>query len=243
MHGDMNILVILLNSGIVVKVVLLLLILASILSWAIIFQKKKIFKKVEAENNKFSDFFESSNSLEDIFENSKNHASSSLGLMFQKGYIELTKIKEKLKNSGQEDKTYSYIREHGISAVERSLSQGANISNQVLDKRLDTLASISSVAPFIGLFGTVWGIIDSFTGLAGGGGSIEAVAPGIAEALVATAVGLAAAIPANWFFNIFTNRILKHNSEMESFGQDFLNMIERNTLSNTSELLKASEQG
>jgi biopolymer transport protein TolQ len=230
MHGDMNILLILLNSGVVVKVVLLLLILASILSWAIIFQKRKIFKKVESENDKFNEFFESSSSLEDIFEKSKDHESSSQGLMFQKGYIELKKIKEKLKTNGQEDKTQSYIREHGITAIERSLSQGANISNQLLDKRLDTLASISSVAPFVGLFGTVWGIINSFTGLASGGGSIEAVAPGIAEALVATAVGLAAAIPANWFFNIFTNRILKQNSEMETFGQDFLNMIERNTL-------------
>jgi biopolymer transport protein TolQ len=231
MHGDMNILVILLNSGIVVKVVLILLIMASVLSWAIIFQKRKAFKKVEKENKKFIEFFESSSQLEDIFEKSKSHASSSLGLMFQKGYLELTKIKEKLKNNTQDTNAQSYIREYGIAAIERSLSQGANITNQVLDKRLDTLASISSVAPFVGLFGTVWGIINSFTGLASGGGSIEAVAPGIAEALVATAVGLAAAIPANWFYNIFSNRILKQNNEMEIFGQDFLNMIERSTLS------------
>jgi biopolymer transport protein TolQ len=231
MHGDMNILVILMNSGIVVKAVLILLILASVLSWAIIFQKRKVFKRIESENEKFKEFFESSSRLEDIFEKSKSHGSSSSGLMFQKGYLELIKIKEKLKSSGQEEKTQTYIREHGVSAIERSLSQGANIANQILDKRLDTLASISSVAPFVGLFGTVWGIINSFTGLASGGGSIEAVAPGIAEALVATAVGLAAAIPANWFFNIFTNRIMNHNSEMETFGQDFLNMIERSTLS------------
>jgi biopolymer transport protein TolQ len=231
MHGEMNILLILLNSGIVVKIVLILLVIASILSWAIVFQKKKTFAKIEEENQKFTNFFEASSSLEDIFEQSKVYTNSSLSLMFQKGYLELAKIKEKLNNSGQKEKIQSYIRDYGIGAIERSLAQGASISNQVLEKRLETLASISSVAPFVGLFGTVWGIINSFTGLASGGGSIEAVAPGIAEALVATAVGLAAAIPANWFFNIYTNRIMKQNSEMEAFGQDFLNMIERSTLS------------
>jgi len=92
------------------------------------------------------------------------------------------------------------------------------------------LATIGSISPFIGLFGTVWGIIDSFAGLASGGGSIEAVAPGIAEALVATAVGLAAAIPAVWAYNIFTSRISKLNSQMENFGQEFLNLIERSVL-------------
>ena len=76
----------------------------------------------------------------------------------------------------------------------------------------------------------MWGIIDSFTGLASGGGSIEAVAPGIAEALVATAVGLAAAIPAVWAYNIFNNKIIKLNTQMETFGQDFLNLIERSVL-------------
>ena len=230
MHSEMNILLILWNSGIVVKVVLLLLILVSLLYWAIIFQNRKSFKEVELENKQFLDFFESTNSLDEIFEKTKVYTNSTLSLMFQKGYLELKKIKERLVRLDQEDKTQNYIRDHGISAIERSLTQGANISNEVLDKRLSTLASISSVAPFVGLFGTVWGIIDSFTGLASGGGSIEAVAPGIAEALVATAVGLAAAIPANWFYNIYSSRISKMNIEMESFGQDFLNSIERSNL-------------
>ncbi len=240
MHGEMNILLILLNSGIVVKIVLLLLILASIVSWAIIFQKKKTFKKFEEENEKFWEFYQASSSLEDIYEQANKYENSSLSLMFEKGYVELNKIKDKLKTTGQEEKSQSYVREYGIEAIERSLTQGASLSNEKLDTRLETLASVSSVAPFIGLFGTVWGIIDSFTGLASGGGSIEAVAPGIAEALVATAVGLAAAIPANWFFNIYTNKILKLNNQMESFGQDFLNMIERDTLN--SEVVTKQEQ-
>jgi biopolymer transport protein TolQ len=230
MQGDMNILLILWNSGIVVKLVLLLLIMASVLSWAIIFQKKKVYLKVEQSNNEFNDFFKNANSLSEIFEKSSEFRDSTTSLMFQKGYLELMKIREKLKVTNNETSLKDYFKETGIVAMERSLKQGANISNDKLESRLSTLASIGSVSPFIGLFGTVWGIIDSFSGLASGGGSIEAVAPGIAEALVATAVGLAAAIPAVWAYNIFSNKIGKLNFQMESFGQDFLNLIERSVL-------------
>lgn len=230
MHGDMNILLILWNSGLVVKVVLLLLILASVLSWAIIIQKKKIFKKVEENNEEFNEYFKNSNNLAEIFEKASEYRDSTTSLMFQKGYLELIKIREKLKATNKESELKEYFKETGISAMERSLKQGANISNDKLENRLSTLASIGSVSPFIGLFGTVWGIINSFTGLASGGGSIEAVAPGIAEALVATAVGLAAAIPAVWAYNIFSNKIGKLNVQMETFGQDFLNLIERSVL-------------
>ena len=230
MHGDMNILLILWNSGLVVKVVLLLLILASVLSWAIIIQKKKIFKKVEENNEQFNEFFKNSNNLAEIFDKASEYRDSTTSLMFQKGYLELIKIREKLKATDKESELKEYFKETGISAMERSLKQGANISNDKLENRLSTLASIGSVSPFIGLFGTVWGIINSFTGLASGGGSIEAVAPGIAEALVATAVGLAAAIPAVWAYNIFSNKIGKLNVQMETFGQDFLNLIERSVL-------------
>ncbi len=230
MHADMNILLILWNSGIVVKVVLFLLIFASILSWAIIFQKRKVLDKVEASNAAFKEYFNQSSSLTDIFEHSGTYNDSSLSLMFQKGFLELTKIREKLKATGNEDDLKDYFRESGVGAMERSLKQGVNLSNEKLENRMSTLASIGSVSPFIGLFGTVWGIIDSFTGLASGGGSIEAVAPGIAEALVATAVGLAAAIPAVYAFNVFNNRVAHLNTQMESFGQDFLNLIERSVL-------------
>ena len=117
-----------------------------------------------------------------------------------------------------------------MGVLERGLKKGANETNEELGKLLSTLASIGSVSPFIGLFGTVWGIINAFAGLATGGGSIDAVAPGIAEALVTTAVGLAAAIPAVWFFNHFNSMNEKVNSEMESFGQDFINVVERSVV-------------
>ena len=230
MHGDLNILLILWNSGLVVKIVLGVLIFASILSWAIIIQKKKILNKIEESNEKFNSFFKSSHNLAEIFEQTNIYNDSTLGIMFKKGYLELVKIKEQLKANNSESRLKDYFRDAGLSSMERSLKLGVNISNEKLENRLSTLASIGSVSPFVGLFGTVWGIIDSFTGLASGGGSIEAVAPGIAEALVATAVGLAAAIPAVWAYNVFNNRIGKLNSQMESFGQEFLNLIERNVL-------------
>lgn len=228
MTGDMNIFAILWQSGVVVKVVLLLLIAFSVLSWAIIIQKRKVLKESEEHDSEFSEYFKNHTVLSDIYEKADEFPESAQGVMFRKGYIELSKIKDKLNEEG--GSLYGYFKDNGFQSLERALKQGATQAQQKFEDKLSILASVSSVCPFIGLFGTVWGIIDSFTGLASGGGSIEAVAPGIAEALVATAVGLAAAIPANWFYNIFSNRITQINDEMESFGQDFLNTIERNFL-------------
>lgn len=230
MPAKMDIFQILLESGPVVQLVLLILILASVLSWAIILQKRKTFTRAEAANREFEQFFRNNNSLADIFARASESPDSTTGLMFKSGYMELTKIKEKLKSAGMEAGYADYIRNTGIHALERSLKQGVNDSNGRIESKLPILASIGSVTPFVGLFGTVWGIIDSFTGLATGGGSIEAVAPGIAEALVATAVGLAAAIPAVWSYNYFNSKLGQINLEMENFGQEFINLIERSLL-------------
>lgn len=228
--GELDIITILLQSGIVVKSVLIILIACSVLSWAIIFQKRKALNQVAENNKKFHDFFHKSSSLEDIYEESKRSTESTLALMFSHGHGELNKIREKLKQADKEHDLKKYFEANGVEALERSLKQGANESSVFLDKKLTTLASIGSISPFIGLFGTVWGIINSFAGLASGGGSIEAVAPGIAEALVATAVGLAAAIPAVWGYNLFISKITVFQSQMENFGQEFLNLIERSVL-------------
>lgn len=228
MHG-LNIWQILWQSGVVVKVVLVLLLLASVLSWTIILQKWKELKLVNEANEKFHHFFKASNSISDINREATENHDSTMSLMFRKGYEELNKVGEKL-SSTKQGSISGYFSEHGFQALERSLKTGYNISNERMELRVSTLASIGSITPFIGLFGTVWGIIDAFSGLSQGGGSIEAVAPGIAEALVATAVGLAAAIPAVWFYNIFNNQITRINSQMETFSQDFLNLIERSIL-------------
>ncbi|MBD65653.1 MAG: Tol-Pal system subunit TolQ [Halobacteriovoraceae bacterium] len=231
----LDLLQILMESGIVVKLVLLILIGCSVLSWAIIFQKKKKFQLTEQEDEKFYGFFKNSNNIVEIKNTANEFSASPLSQMYHCGYDELTKIKEKLGESGQNEKFRHYINNHGITALERSLKQGANVSRVRLSDRLALLATIGSVTPFIGLFGTVWGIIDSFAGLASGGGSIEAVAPGIAEALVATAVGLAAAIPAVWGYNTYNTKLALMTTRMENFGQEFLNLIERNVLGQKEE--------
>lgn len=228
MTGELNILLILWQSGFVVKAVLLLLIACSVLSWAIIIQKRKMLKEAEASDKEFETYFKNHTTLSEIYERADLYPKSSQGMMFKKGYSELNKIKEKISQEG--GSLYGHFQANGFQSIERALKQGAANANDRFEDKLSMLASIGSVSPFIGLFGTVWGIIDSFSGLASGGGTIEAVAPGIAEALVATAVGLAAAIPAVWAYNLFSNRIGKINNQMESFGQDFLNTIERNVL-------------
>jgi biopolymer transport protein TolQ len=231
MQNKMDIIDILLNSGIVVQGVLILLIIASVLSWAIIFQKRKDYRIIEYDNRDFLETFESEKSLSKLYESARENEDSSFGIMYMRGYEELNKIKEQLQSQAGSSDYSNYIKENGIQALERSLRHGVNDVNLRLDDKLSMLASVGSVSPFIGLFGTVWGIINSFTGLATGGGSIEAVAPGIAEALVATAVGLAAAIPATSAYNMFVSRVSKMNSEMDSFAQDFINLIERNLVS------------
>lgn len=224
--SDLDILLVIWESGLVVKAVLLSLILASIVSWGIVWKKKGTVSEMQKNNKQFLEVYHSSESIQDVSVKSDMLPFSPFKEMFKEGYGELLKIKTAHHNSSE-----SALREHfhksGVTSLERSLKKGINSANRYLDHHLSTLASIGSISPFVGLFGTVWGIIGSFQGLAGGGGTLQAVAPGIAEALVATAVGLFAAIPAVWYFNHFTNKISSMNNEMESFGQEFLNLIER----------------
>lgn len=227
MHGHLNIWEILWQSGPVVKLVLLLLIGCSVLSWAIIIQKLKELKAVDAANQKFLGAFQSNAGLGELFQAALSQQDSPMGLMYRRGYEEINRLSEKL---GDRAQLSAYLKSQSFVPVERALRLGVAQAQEKLDLRIATLATIGAVAPFIGLFGTVWGIIDAFAGLSMGGGSIEAVAPGIAEALVATAVGLAAAIPAVWFFNNFNTRLARLASQMDAFGQDFLNMVERSLI-------------
>jgi biopolymer transport protein TolQ len=198
----------------------------SIFSWAIILKKKKLFQEVRENNKKFVEIYKTSETLKDVMLKCEMLPFSPFKALFVNGYTELMKVKEAYTGNHQRGVIF-HFQNFGLGILERGLKKGVNESNDEMNGRLSTLASIGSVAPFVGLFGTVWGIIDAFAGLAGGGGSIDAVAPGIAEALVATAMGLGAAIPAVWFFNAFNNESEKINGEMESFGQDFLNTVER----------------
>lgn len=226
MNGELDILKIILESGFVVKGVLLLLILASVLSWAIVLMKKNLLDNLEKANSQFLEMFRQSRTLREAAEGAQNLPFSPYKAVFEEGYNEFTSF---IKDAGEE-KLKDHYQHFGLDSIERAMKKGTNQANLKLEEKLSTLASIGSVTPFVGLFGTVWGIIDSFTGLAGGGATLDAVAPGIAEALVATAVGLAAAIPAVWFYNVFNNRVGAVNANLDSFEQEFLNSVERTIL-------------
>ena len=215
--GELDLLNIVLDSGYVVKGVLLVLILASIYSWAIILFKRASLSMIQKKNKAFLDIYNQDPALETIFKRSKNLPTSPFKTIFFMGHLELVRS-HKVKVS----------QEKKMKWIERAIRQGANRANEEMGKWLPTLASIGSISPFVGLFGTVWGIIDSFSALASGGGTLEAVAPGIAEALVATAIGLLAAIPAVWFFNYFNALIGDINSNLDSFEQELLNTMEKN---------------
>jgi len=227
---EMNILAIILDSGIVVKAVLISLIISSIISWAVVLKKSKSESSLKNGDKEFLDIFNTSKSMSEVMQKCDEIEFSPYKVMFSSGYQEFLKIKNSLESSSAKKTPKEFFSEHGFVAIERALKKGMNEGMMKREENLSILASIGSVTPFVGLFGTVWGIIDSFTGLASGGGTLDAVAPGIAEALVATAVGLAAAIPAVLFYNHFNNKNARSTSEMENFGQDFLNMLERSIL-------------
>lgn len=221
METKLDIIQIILESGMVVKLVLLLLLSASVFSWSIILKKRNALKLLREENMGFKQFFEQTDNLELIMQESQIRPDSNLGHIYHHGYAELDKIKNTVQKPAE------HFAKYGFSALERAMKKAANISNIQMNETLGVLASIGSISPFVGLFGTVWGIINSFSGLTEGGATLESVAPGIAEALVATAIGLAAAIPAVWFYNRFAQEITQINLEMESFGEEFLNLVER----------------
>lgn len=227
MTGNLNIWEILWHSGVVVKFVLLLLVACSVVSWAIVIQKIKELKTVDEANEQFLGAFRGNASMGELFQAAMGNHDSTMGLMYRKGYEEINRLNEKLQDKHQ---LSEYLKGQNFVPVERALKLGLAQAQEKLDLRVATLATIGAIAPFIGLFGTVWGIIDAFSGLATGGGSIEAVAPGIAEALVATAVGLAAAIPAVWFYNSLSTRLARMTGQMDAFGQDFLNLVERSLI-------------
>jgi len=231
-EGNINILQIITDSGPVIKFVLFLLFLASVYSWSIVIKKRKEFKTINENNALFINVFQNSSSFSEINSNAQNIGFSTFKLIFQRGNDELMSLQQSMKNSNY---TLTDTKEHyssfGIGALSRSLDAGINSANSYMDNRLPILASIGSIAPFVGLFGTVWGIINSFRGLSSGNASLSAVAPGIAEALIATAIGLAAAIPALWFFNHFNTKKEQVNADMDSFSKDFLNSVERTLIS------------
>ncbi len=215
------------SASFVVQLTLLILIFMSVTSWAIMVQKRKQFREVECANMPFEDKFWKAKSLEDVFEHLSEYGESNLASVFRLGYMELRKIAESgLATMPPNGDTPTLS---GIDNLQRALRKAIDIEISRLEARLIFLATVGSVGPFVGLFGTVWGIMSSFQHIGSTGmASLAVVAPGIAEALIATGIGLAAAIPASIGYNLFVTRIKKQELALNNFASDFLNLAKRN---------------
>ena len=214
-----------LDAGLMVKFVLLLLFIFSVVSWAIIFLKYRYYRKIKKENEVFNADYSRSTKLSDVLPAAKKYSFSTTAEVFRVGYAELTKINKPLNESAQGSDEISLS---SLDNLERSMNKACNTEMTKLESALGFLATTGSASPFIGLFGTVWGIMDTFKGIgARGSATLAVVAPGISEALIATAAGLAAAIPAVIFYNYFLNQSKNMVQEMENFSAEFLNIVER----------------
>jgi len=214
-----------LDAGLMVKFVLLLLFIFSVVSWAIIFLKYRYYRKIKKENEDFDADYLKSNKLSDILPAAKKYSYSTTAEVFRVGYAELTKINKQANESAPGSDEISLS---SMDNLERSLNKASNTEMTKLESALGFLATTGSASPFIGLFGTVLGIMDTFKGIgARGSATLAVVAPGISEALIATAAGLAAAIPAVIFYNYFLNQSKNMVQEMENFAAEFLNIVER----------------
>ena len=226
-EGTNNILMLLVSTGPVVKAVLLVLIFMSVFSWAIIYNKFRLLKSSSRKSEAFLKLYHSNEDIKALMAFSER-VGGPIAELFRAGYAEVVKTAKKKTAEETEPRDIS-SRFESVDLVERALNRAMTKEASKLEKSLVFLATTGSSAPFIGLFGTVWGIMNSFIGLAGSKGvpSLEVVAPGIAEALIATAIGLAAAIPATIAYNYFVNRVRAMEVEMENFCAGFLNTAER----------------
>ncbi|MCH8157971.1 MAG: MotA/TolQ/ExbB proton channel family protein [Nitrospinae bacterium] len=215
------------------KSVLLLLLVFSVLSWAIILQKYFFFRNAKFEDKRFLHYFSKSENLTNIYNYSRELRYSTVARVFLVGYRELYLFQEMAK-SGKKQRKVASSKKNLITAIDLKgialvLNKAINVEIGRLSRRLDFLATTGSTTPFIGLFGTVWGIMISFRAIgAQGSASIGGVAPGIAEALIATAAGLFAAIPAVIFYNYLSDKIRLFTSDLDDFSQDFLFLVEKN---------------
>jgi biopolymer transport protein TolQ len=211
------------GAGLVVKLVLLVLVYFSVVSWTIIFFKLRVVHKATRDSERFLDFFWSKKRFDIIHQGVGEFASSPLTVLFREGYQELARTQKR-----QDGDDVIPAAELGrVENVARALRRATTQETQRLEKFLTFLATTGSTAPFIGLFGTVWGIMDAFRNIGQtGSASLAVVAPGISEALVATAIGLVAAIPAVVAYNHFVNKVNVLTGEMDNFSQEFLNIVE-----------------
>jgi biopolymer transport protein TolQ len=201
------------QTGAVAQVVLILLLIFSVMSWSVILTKWSGIKRARTQSGRFLRAFRKAQRLQDVAAVSEQFKPSPLVAVFDNAYDEFRRQGE-----------------GNINAVQRAAQIASSEELTRLERRLPWLATTGAVAPFIGLFGTVWGIIDAFNGLGSeGSATLRAVAPGISEALITTAAGLFAAIPAVIFYNQFTHSLREFGARMDDFTMEIMNFIERTT--------------
>jgi len=210
---DFSLVQLFVRADIIVKSVIVILIAASIYSWALIFEKYRLFKKIDKTTTIFEEKFWKSKSAESFYNSFSNREKDPVGNIFQTAMVELIKTKSK-------SSTIQSAR------VTRVIEISADREIKLIEKHFTFLATVGSTAPFIGLFGTVWGIMNSFQSIAiSRNTSLAIVAPGIAEALFATALGLLAAIPAVVAYNKFNSDSKKYSARIENFSKRFISII------------------
>ena len=215
--ADMSIVTLVMNASPVVQCVLAILVIASLASWATIFSKWIVLSRTLRQTDEFEQLFWSGANLTKLLETatSRTNRTSSEERIFVAGMTEFLKLSDK-------------PEAEMLSGVRRGMSAAFQREIEDLERGLPLLASIGSVSPYIGLFGTVWGIMNAFTGLSTlENVSLAVVAPGIAEALVATAIGLFAAIPATAAYNTFATRLDRITNRFDSFSEEFMNILAR----------------
>ncbi|MFP4475215.1 MAG: protein TolQ [Desulfatibacillaceae bacterium] len=226
--SDSEVIRLILNSGPMVRFVLFILFAMSVVCWAIIFTKVRQLRRARRENAEFMDYFWRSGDLSKAFAKAKQLVDSPVARSYRIAYMEMTKL-AKSAESGNGGAASAF---RTGTNVERALRRANQTELTRLSQWVPFLATIGNTAPFIGLFGTVWGIMSAFHGIGQmGTASLAVVAPGISEALVATAAGLFAAIPAVIAYNHFMNSARVADSQMKSFSDDFINIVEREVLS------------
>ena len=218
------------RSGPVARFVLIILLAFSVVSWGIILYKLWYLRRVRRQTGGFRDIFRRSSKFSEVQAVCRTFERSPLVGIFLAGYAELnSQLKQPAEDTGSPASPSPRPTLKSLAAVDRALLRAAAVEVTKLERRLPLLATTASITPFIGLFGTVWGIMSSFQRIASvGSTSLGVVAPGIAESLVATAAGLFAAIPAVYFYNHFVAVVKDLTAAMDDFALEFLNIAERN---------------
>jgi biopolymer transport protein TolQ len=225
MNSSLNYVEMVTHGGPVVTAVLIILVLSSLASWTIIFRKVLHLRRAQRESVAFLDHFWRSKRLDSIYVASEEMPLSPVAQVFRAGYVELSKVTQ-AQPADAEVPMHDQLG--GFENVERALARAANTELTALEQQTPFLGTTAAAAPFVGLFGTVWGIMGAFRDIyAAGNANLATVARPISEALIATAMGLFAAIPALVAYNAFNSRIRVLDNEMRNFSADFLNIIKR----------------